>query len=103
MSNGDGTLEHPIDLCEDTEEVEMQSTEEEGEADDYFDETRHMTLRSKWMLDGCKTLDECIARYNEVIEYFKTLKDEGWELEDDINDDYGFLKRHLVVEEQREA
>jgi len=53
-----------------------------------------MSLRAKWCLDGANTLDDCVDKLKEFIEYIQILKDDGWELIDSINDDWGFLRQH---------
>lgn len=56
-------------------------------------EDSHFTFRAKWMLDGCRNLDEVIKRLEEEIDYIKELRDDGWELKTMIEDDWGFLHR----------
>jgi hypothetical protein len=68
------------------------STSESGNASDYDDET-NMTLRAKWMLDGCRTLIEVVQRLQEEMEYIIQLRQDGWELTGAIEDDWGFLKK----------
>jgi hypothetical protein len=65
---------------------------EETNGSDY-DEDNNMTLRAKWMLDGCRTLYEVVQRLQEEVEYIKQLHQDGWELTSAIEDDWGFLKR----------
>lgn len=67
------------------EDVEGEVFEEdEGINDDVI-------IRAKWSLDGCSTIDEIIDRLKEQIESYKQLKEEGWELREKIDDDYGFM------------
>lgn len=76
---------------------ENESESEYEEADDYeeddWDDENRTILRSKWNLDGCSNLDEVVERTHELIEYYKKLKTDGWELEGPIDDDWGFLVR----------
>ena len=51
------------------------------------------TLRAKWMLDGCHTLDEVCERLQEQIWEFRRMQADGWELTDEILDDYGFTEK----------
>eukprot|EP00887_Chlorella_sp_A99_P002845 scaffold6.g2845.t1 len=46
------------------------------------------SFRGKWMLDGCSTLAEVRQRLREQIECFKQLEEEGWQLRDEVQDDY---------------
>jgi hypothetical protein len=82
--------EPPVDIGDigDIDDSEDAPNEEES-----WDEEKQMVLKSKWALDGCKSLDDVIERSYELIEYYKELKKEGWELEGPIEDDWGFLKR----------
>lgn len=70
------------------EEIELEDNESEE-----FDETKNQTIRAKWLLDGAKTLDECVKHCHDFIEYLKGLKADGWELQDPVHDDWGFIKR----------
>ncbi len=65
--------------------------------DDEFDEENNMTLRAKWTMDKAKTLDECIEKLQGFIEYIKQLKEEGWELTQPVDDDWGFIRRNSHV------
>ncbi len=51
------------------------------------------TLRAKWMLDGCCSLDEVCERLQEQIWEFRRLQAAGWELTDEVLDDYGFMEK----------
>ena len=68
------------------------SSSHSDDASDY-DEENNMTLRAKWMLDGCRTLYEVVKRLEEEVDYIKELSKDGWELTGAIEDDWGFLKR----------
>ena len=48
-------------------------------------------LRGKWMLDGCCSLAEVGARLQEEIRHVEELQRDGWELREEIADDYGFM------------
>lgn len=74
--------------CED-EECDDECCEECE--DDEFDDSP--IIRAKWSIDGASTLDEAVEKLHEFIAYLKSLKEEGWELRDTIDDDYGFLKK----------
>jgi hypothetical protein len=51
-------------------------------------------LRAKWMFDGAKTLDGVIERLHNQIKYIEHLKEEGWELIAEVNDDYGPMRQN---------
>jgi hypothetical protein len=61
--------------------------EDDGEEDD----EDPFIIRAKWQMDGARTLDEAINKLKGFIEYLRELKDDGWELRDSVEDDYGFL------------
>jgi hypothetical protein len=68
--------------------------DDEAEADDETvaeDEEEPYILRAKWCMDGSKSLDECVSKLEEFIAYIKELKEEGFELREELDDDYGFL------------
>ena len=57
--------------------------------DDYDDDCE--TIRAKWMLDGCETIDQIIEVLESTIDYYKDLKNKGYVLKEAIVDDYGFI------------
>ena len=63
----------------------------EGSESDWVDNTE--TLRAKWMLDGCRTLDEVCQRLQEQIWAFRRMQAAGWELTDEVLDDYGSMEK----------
>ena len=68
-------------------------TTDEEESD--FDDENHMTIRAKWMLDSCETIDDIVERLHYEIANFLRLKEEGWELTSSIDDDWGFMRRNV--------
>lgn len=73
-------------------EVEVEEDENELDEEEYDNSP---SIRAKWMLDGCSSIDEIIERLKDQIEHYKQLKEDGWELRDKIDDDWGFLiKKH---------
>jgi hypothetical protein len=54
-------------------------------------EEENICIRAKWSMDDASTIDEAVIKLNEFIEYLKSLKNDGWELREPIQDDYGFL------------
>jgi hypothetical protein len=65
-----------------------ENSEEEHE--DYDDE-HSCILRGKWMYDGSKTLDEMIAALQREITLLSDLKNDGWVLEHEVQDDYAYI------------
>jgi hypothetical protein len=55
------------------------------------EEEEEVIIRAKWIMDGAKTIDEAVHKIKGFIVYLESLKEEGWELRQPINDDYGFL------------
>lgn len=73
-----------------TTDTESDSCSEHEEYEEE-DEDNSVIIRAKWSLDGCSTIDEIIERLKQQIEEYKKLKEDGWELRDKIDDDYGFI------------
>ena len=67
--------------------------EEEDEDNESYDSEDNVPIRAKWQMDGATTLDEAIVKLQNFIEHIKSLKNDGWELVDPINDDWGFIRR----------
>ena len=69
---------------------------DESWIDDWMEEWRdwgHCTVRAKWMMDGATTLAEAAARFRERADELDQLARRGFELEQAVQDDYGFLIR----------
>ena len=77
-------------LIEDIEDIE----DEENES---YDSEDNVPIRAKSQMDGAKTLDEAIVKLQNFIEHMKTLKSDGWELVDPIDDDWGFIRRTVQI------
>jgi hypothetical protein len=73
------------------EELELGAESEESQEEE--DDEDYEIIRAKWMFDGASTLDEVIAKLERHIEYIKSLKAEGYELTNTIDDDYGFIRQ----------
>lgn len=82
----------PNDIREDADKD--QDTDPETFTEDESEEEENICIRAKWSIDDASTIDEAIVKLNEFIEYLKTLKNDGWELRDPIQDDYGFLYKN---------
>lgn len=74
-----------------------QAGDEEEDVDDNSEE---MILRSKWVLDGAETLEQCIEKYRNFITFMERLISEGWELTAPVGDDYGFLRKSKQAQAQ---
>lgn len=77
-------------MCQATEE-ELTDYPSETESEDYDNDD--IIIRAKWTMDGATTIDEAIEKLDGYIEYLKSLKEEGWELREPVNDDWGFLHK----------
>ena len=67
---------------------------DESWIDDWMEEWRdwgHCTVRAKWTMDGATTLAEAAARFRERADELDQLARHGFELEQAVQDDYGFL------------
>lgn len=76
-------------MCSSTEPVPSEHSSEE---DDKSSEST-VCIRCKWIADGAQTLDEVIEKLQEYICYIETLKADGYELIDSMDDDYGFVRK----------
>jgi hypothetical protein len=73
---------------------EGQEEKDDFEDDDYYElYNNDIIIRGKWMMDGADSIDEAIEMLQNEIEGLKAYKEEGWELQEPIRDDYGFLRR----------
>lgn len=50
-------------------------------------------VRAKWTMDESETMDEMAEKLEQKAEYIRDLKEEGWKLEDSVQDDYAILVR----------
>jgi hypothetical protein len=60
---------------------------------DEYAETREILIRAKWTFDGAKTLTEAAQRLRDYAASLDGLAAIGFELRDEIVDDYGFIGR----------
>ena len=58
-----------------------------------YAECREICIRAKWSFDGAKTLKEAASRLREYAADLDGLASLGFELRDEIVDDYGFVGR----------
>ena len=88
------------ELTETDDETEEYEETEEDKTDEYEDDE---TIRCKWVGDGSKTLDELIERLNGFAEYVRHLKQEGWELIETMDDDWGFIRQNPEAKARAKA
>lgn len=68
-----------------------EELEEELEEDWDDEEEDGFYIRAKWSIDGAKTLKEAAQKAREFVSYLESL-DEEFELVDEVEDDYGFVR-----------
>jgi predicted transcriptional regulator len=56
------------------------------------------TIRAKWTFNGAETIEEMIEKLEEKKEHLKELQEEGFELQNQVEDDYAHLTRDEVEE-----
>lgn len=56
-----------------------------------LDDEHSCILRGKWMYDGSKTIDDMIAALQREITLLTDLKNDGWVVEHEVQDDYAYL------------
>jgi hypothetical protein len=49
-------------------------------------------IRAKWTMDGAKTLSEAAEKLRAFAKELEELEGEGWQLEQEVSDDYGFIR-----------
>ena len=64
----------------------------QGYLEEYV-ECREICIRAKWTFDGAKTLAEAAGRLRDYAADLEGLALLGFELRDEIVDDYGFVGR----------
>ena len=60
---------------------------------DQYADLREILIRAKWTFDGAKTLAEAAQRLRDYADDLEGLAELGFELRDEIVDDYGFIGR----------
>jgi hypothetical protein len=50
-------------------------------------------IRAKWVMDGAGSLSEAAKLLREFADSLERMESEGWQLDDPIEDDYGYLYR----------
>lgn len=56
--------------------------------------------RAKWIFDGASTIQEMTSRLRARADQLRELANEGWELQEPVQDDYALLQRVLSEEEK---
>lgn len=51
------------------------------------------TIRGKWVFNGAETIDEMIEKLEERKEHLKELQEDGFTLQNQVEDDYAILTR----------
>lgn len=77
-----------------TEFINIKTSKEEDDEEeniDYDDESKYLTIRGKWLFDGCNNIDEMILSLESQIKELKKLKEDGWILGSRSFDDYSIL------------
>ncbi len=67
--------------------------QDEGEWEDEEEDEEEEIIRGKWMLDDCESIAEIVLSLRKHAAYMRGLKQEGWELTDPVQSDWGFLRR----------
>lgn len=52
-------------------------------------------IRAKWTMDGATSMDEVLDKFEYRMEQIQALKDAGWEVDQQVTDDYAYLYRPL--------
>lgn len=86
----DGADDGADDEADDEADDDSDGFEEE------FDDDHSCILRGKWLFDGSKTIDDMIAALQREIVLLTDLKNDGWVLETDVEDDYAYLVKPEV-------
>jgi len=77
-------------MCQKTKTMTMELDLPDSHESDIVSYT---TIRAKWAMDGARTVDEAIIKLYNYIDYLRRLKEDGWELSDAVEDDYGTLEK----------
>ena len=69
-------------MSDEEEEYDDEYDDEYEESEfEEFDDENEITYRSKWMCEGCRSIDAMIRTYEREIKYLRRLKEEGWVLD----------------------
>ena len=73
------------------------AVEYEEEEEDAWDPELNSIIRAKWCIDGCSSLASVAERLREVADGYERMAADGWELTGRVDDDYGFVRRALIL------
>lgn len=77
----------PPTMCK-SESLSSESSHNSEE--DFMNE---LVIRAKWQMDGATTLEEAARKIEAFAAYLRSLKADGWELRDEVSDNYGFCRQ----------
>jgi hypothetical protein len=80
-----------LNIIENNDNNDNNDSNTEVENEEEFDESKYLTIRGKWIYDGCSNIDEMIESLKNQITELENLKKDGWELENVSFDDYAIL------------
>jgi len=85
----------PNQDCEECEchSVSRSDMDSEHESTDEPEEEEH-SIRMKWAIDGCETLEQIIERLEELKCHYRKLIEDGWYLTGPVDDDWGFIRQN---------
>lgn len=100
-SDNSEVVQEKVQTVETTQREELTeeepTTEEEHDDWDDWDDENTMVVRCKWIADGCATIDAIIDRLMQEAQYYRSLKQQGWEVTSPVEDDYGYLRKNVVA------
>jgi len=60
---------------------------------DRVDPEEELLIRAKWTFDGAESIEEMADMMEERAQHIRELPNDGWELRDEVVDDYAHLYR----------
>ena len=78
-----------LEIETDSQEGFENDNEDDNESDEECED--HITIRAKWCIDGCATLEECARVLEMFANNLRQMESDGWQLLQPIQDDYGFV------------
>lgn len=55
------------------------------------DGTIEQIVRAKWTFDGAESIEEMAKMLEQKAALLRDMDDDGWELEQEVQDDYAFI------------
>jgi hypothetical protein len=94
----DGTLSEESSF----DESDHSDDSDGFDTDDEFENTdKSCVLRGKWIYDNSKTIDEMIVALQREIALLTDLKNDGWVLQEEVQDDHAYLSK--IVDDVEES